>query len=175
MEWVTYQQNAQHAWDTGLQIVTDRMRENDRILGRNVGIKWAPFNKGEMHGRSKLTEKQILEIKNLYNTGSYFQKELAEMFNISQTQISKILLSQSWEHLNLNIDIINQKKKRGALCKNAKLSDEKVKEILLLGKTKKYLQKELAEMFNVSKGVINGILVNRIWKHIPRDVIKGTY
>ena len=74
------------------------MRENDKILGRNVGINYAFLRKGEKHGRAKLTESQIKEIKELSLTNKYFQREIAVMFNISQTQISKIILNQSWKH-----------------------------------------------------------------------------
>ncbi len=55
---------------------------------------------GEKHGRSKLTEKNIMEIRTLYSTGKYFQRELGEMFGVSRTHIDRILGKRTWKHLN---------------------------------------------------------------------------
>lgn len=54
---------------------------------------------GDKHGRSKLTEKNILEIKRLYNTGDYYQSDLGKLFNISHQEISRIINNKRWRYL----------------------------------------------------------------------------
>lgn len=53
--------------------------------------------KGNNHGMSKLTENQVFEIRRLWNTGKYYQREIGEMFDVSQTAISNILLRKTWK------------------------------------------------------------------------------
>ena len=55
--------------------------------------------KGEKSNLSKLKEYQVIEIRNLYNFGKKRVCELAELFNISHQQISKIILGQRWKYL----------------------------------------------------------------------------
>lgn len=51
---------------------------------------------------------------------------------------------------------------------NSKLTDDNVKEILKLLKSKKYTQKEIANEFNVSRRTVGFIKNNQTWKHIKR-------
>ena len=39
---------------------------------------------------AKLSDEQVAEIRTMYGTGNYTQKELGEMFNVGQTTISEI-------------------------------------------------------------------------------------
>lgn len=55
--------------------------------------------KGENHGSAKLTEKQVLEIRQKYSTGNYTQKELAEHYGVFNTLISRITLRKIWKHI----------------------------------------------------------------------------
>lgn len=59
--------------------------------------------------------------------------------------------------------------RRGSSNSNAKLSDEDVVEIIKLLNTKKYTQKEIGDMFRVSRVAISAIKLNKSWKHIKRD------
>jgi len=79
LEWVTKSENEKHAY---------------RILGREP----KPSN-GEAHGQSKLTRRQVKEIRRLYATGEYTQTELGEMFEVSDTTISRIVRRKTWKHL----------------------------------------------------------------------------
>jgi hypothetical protein len=51
---------------------------------------------GERNGYSKLTQIQVNEIRRLYATGKYSQKQLAKIFNISQPGISLIIINKTW-------------------------------------------------------------------------------
>jgi len=77
LEWVTASENVRHSFD---------------ILG-HIGVR------GEQHGRAKLTENNVHNIRNLYATGHYKQSVLAKQFNIDQTVISDIILRRIWKHI----------------------------------------------------------------------------
>ena len=52
--------------------------------------------KGEAHGRSKLTVKQVSKIRNLYATGKYYYRELGIIFGVASTTIGKIINNSRW-------------------------------------------------------------------------------
>lgn len=57
---------------------------------------------GEKSGRAKITQSQALEIKKLYSTGLYRQKDIAKMFSIERGVVSRIANGKKW---NLNNEI----------------------------------------------------------------------
>lgn len=65
LEWCTPKENSEHAVKIGL------------------------FPRGETHHYAKITDAQINEIRFMYNTGQYFQHEIAKMFGINQSEISR--------------------------------------------------------------------------------------
>jgi hypothetical protein len=75
LKWVTASENTQHAYDTGLKFGMD----------------------GEKHPMSKLTEKEVFEIRAIGKTK--YLREIAEMYNVRLTTISWILTNKSWKHL----------------------------------------------------------------------------
>lgn len=54
--------------------------------------------KGSANGQSKLTEKQVLEIRRLLSAG-VFQKHIVEEFGIDQAVISRIKHRHIWRHI----------------------------------------------------------------------------
>lgn len=52
---------------------------------------------------SKLKELDIIKIANLINQNIYTYKEIAKMFNVSHSLITKIVGGKIWKHLNINI------------------------------------------------------------------------
>jgi len=75
LEWITHPQNIKHADESGL---------------RNV--------RGEKHGNAKLTNKDILWIRELYTAGCR-QENIASKFNIDQTNVSCIVNNKTWKHI----------------------------------------------------------------------------
>lgn len=73
LEWVTPLQNTQHAVDNKLNCF------------------------GERHRKAKLTEKQVIEIRENYRDKS--QQEIADMYNVAQTTISMIRNGKNWKHI----------------------------------------------------------------------------
>ncbi len=62
--------------------------------GRKVVLR------GESNWFSKLTEKDVLEIRKLYSTGKYNQHKLGKMFNVTNSNIECIVNRKSWKHLS---------------------------------------------------------------------------
>lgn len=58
------------------------------------------YRYGGKNGMGKLDIDQVLEIRKLYATGKYKQVELAEIFDVTQTHVSRIVLKTSYSYLN---------------------------------------------------------------------------
>lgn len=58
-----------------------------------------PVFQGSQHGRAKLMENRILEIRKLYDEGLTSVSDLARMFLVTRTQIRRIGLRQQWTHI----------------------------------------------------------------------------
>lgn len=54
--------------------------------------------RGGNHGMSKLTEKEVIEIRRLRNTGMS-SRELSEMFGVNASQITRICSGSRWGHV----------------------------------------------------------------------------
>lgn len=56
--------------------------------------------------------------------------------------------------------------RKGSELTHSKLNEAQVLFIKNIYNDKSFLQKELADLFNISKAVMNNILKNKIWKHV---------
>lgn len=74
LEWVTPLENVKHAWITGL----------------------SKPKKGEKNGRTKLTNKDVLEIRIIKNISL---SKMAEKYGVSKATISRIKSKKSWKHI----------------------------------------------------------------------------
>lgn len=77
LEWCTKLENESHCSESGL---------------RN------PV-RGEKHPDARLTEEDVLEIRELYGTGDYYQREIGKMFGVSARHISSIVTRKKWKHI----------------------------------------------------------------------------
>jgi len=55
--------------------------------------------RGEEIKLAKLTEKDIIKIRELFQEGSMTQQEIADQYGVCQTTISRVILNQTWTHL----------------------------------------------------------------------------
>lgn len=55
--------------------------------------------RGERQWCAKLTESEVREIRMLYNSGSYSQYQLADIYGVYQGRISSITRRKSWKHV----------------------------------------------------------------------------
>lgn len=76
LEWVTRSENAKHSFTIGLQC-----------------------NKGERHPMHKLTESDVLAIRQIYSTGNISTRKLAQVYNVSKTNIKDIINKKIWQHI----------------------------------------------------------------------------
>ncbi|UUV46572.1 HNH endonuclease [Bacillus phage vB_BanS-Thrax3] len=76
LEWSTGLENTNHAIECGLS-----------------------KNKGEDSSLAKLTEKDVIRLRETYANGNYSYKEIGEMFNISTMQAYRIVKKQRWKHV----------------------------------------------------------------------------
>lgn len=76
LEWSTRSENMRHARESGL---------------------WTP-NHGTQNGRSKLTQSDVLEIRNRRSSGEK-PKEIAPVFRVSASTIRDICSGRAWKHL----------------------------------------------------------------------------
>ncbi len=82
LEWVSSEQNKQHAISLGLY----------KNLGKNTP-------KGSKHPNAKLDETKVKFIRKNYSKGTYIQSELAEKFGVSQLLISAVIRGKVWKHV----------------------------------------------------------------------------
>lgn len=75
LEWCTYSENHKHAYKINL------------------------MKKGEKHHGSKLTKKQVLEIRKKYKLYKNTQKILANKYGVSGSTISEIINRKIWKHV----------------------------------------------------------------------------
>lgn len=77
LEWATVSENRIHAFANKLQV---------------------PL-KGTELPHAILKENDVLEIRKAWNTGKFFQKELAKMYNVSRGCIYGIVKNKNWRHI----------------------------------------------------------------------------
>jgi len=78
LEWCTRSENQLHAYKIGLQTPT--------------------IIQGERHHKARLSEKDVLEIRRLYEAG-VGMTELSKMFNMNRGSIHHIIKRTSWKHI----------------------------------------------------------------------------
>ena len=76
LEWATHKENKQHASDNGL-------------------VAW-----GERNGGSKVSRAVVRKIRGMYKRGEGLsQTDIGNMFGLSQTAVSAIILHKSWSRI----------------------------------------------------------------------------
>ena len=74
---------------TNLDNVRDKIQKGRCFTGNQKGSK---------NGFSKLTEKEVIEIRNLYNMG-VSKKDLSKKYNVHKSNIHYIVTNKTWIHL----------------------------------------------------------------------------
>lgn len=75
LQYITPSENTQHAYNTGLA------------------------KSGEKSVLSKLTEKDVIKIRELYATGEFIFSELGKKYNVDTSTVRSIVKKESWKHI----------------------------------------------------------------------------
>lgn len=105
--------------------------------------------------RRKLSDDQIQEIISLYTSGNYSQTQLSKQYNVSLTQIHRIVKGKSWGD-----------KKHDEIITKKNLTENDIINIKQLYSSGKYTQKELSIQFNCSLTHMNKILNGKKWVNV---------
>jgi len=81
LEWCNSSQNNKHAYDSGLK----------------------PIKYGENTTNSKLTERQVIEIKNIKN--NFTNRKIAKIYKVNEKTIGDIFRGRTWKHIEVNNEI----------------------------------------------------------------------
>lgn len=88
LEWATAKENTAHAIDNGL------FSFSDSIKSKNITPK-----KGELNGCSKLTEKEVKEIRRKFKPRIYTRDMLACEYKVKASTIKDVVIRKSWKHI----------------------------------------------------------------------------
>ena len=94
--------------EQSLNIRTYNLISNHAIVRRIASVRFlfGPMQRkrGPNTFASKLTDRQVRAIRHLYSTGLYTQYQLADLFGINQSQVSRIIHRHSWKHIRGGLD-----------------------------------------------------------------------
>lgn len=76
----------------------DHLYEGTYKQNTNDRNKDETMNRGEEHGKSKLTADDVREIRVLIGFG-FSQRELGQMYGVYQSTISQVILGKKWKHI----------------------------------------------------------------------------
>lgn len=130
LEWCSHKDNMLHALNSGLR------KSNCRRLMRNV-----------------LSENDVRRIHALYAQSNYDAPALAEMFGVTCEAIRRILIGNSWKHLDLP-----PVWRRDGISRKQKLTVEQREQVRRLYATGGYSQESLALAHGVSQQTVSRIL-----------------
>lgn len=118
---------------------------------------------GEKHKMSRLSNEEVLQIKDLLFFGPYSVCRIAKFYNVSSSTIKRIKDGSVWSHLT---KISSEDFSKRAYKKQ---SDEKAIRVLELTK-EGASSKEISKMLDLSIVVIWKIRTNKSYKHIDRNI-----
>lgn len=132
------------------------------VLAARINNK---ISAGENNSQSKLTEADVIKIRELYQSKKFRYKDLAAMFKVTTGAIGSIIRNKTWKNeIDFNKkDRSRNNFKEGSFNGRAKLTQEDVNEIRRLWDNKQRTKKELANLYNVSLSNIVCILNNKSW------------
>jgi hypothetical protein len=82
-------------------------KDGNRLNNSIDNLEWVSSKQNKQHAISmglysklcSLTETDVREIRRLYASGNYFQREIADMFNTTQFNVSWIVRGKGWSHI----------------------------------------------------------------------------
>lgn len=149
LELATNKENTQHAFDNGLNQVSNKAKamSSKKLLGEN-------------NINSKITEKEVIEVRKAYNNGVIDIATIKTKYGMCRRAVENMLVGRTYKHVPFAIDKLKPMGKKG------KLNSSIANMIRKLYSTGKYTQKNLAEKYGVTRSSIKDILTYRSYKDV---------
>jgi hypothetical protein len=138
----------------------------DGMYNKNSGGSSNGGTYGEHHARAKLTELEVLEIRQEYAKGNSSYSYLSKLYGVTESTIGKIVRGELWSHLNTNSIIKDSATSaRQGLPRDA-LNKDLAMQIRTLYATGDYTYKGIAKYLNnvVSHTAIGKVVRGERWK-----------
>lgn len=141
-----------------------RSAQGDRHASKTHPEK---IKRGEIAPRAKLTDKDVTDIRRIYKDGGISASQLAKRFDVTPSNIQRIVTGGTWAHLPVfgNPETFTKPSVLGDANPSAKLTEEKVKQIRQM-RGQGLLYREIAAKFDVTSGTIQAIIAGTNWAHV---------
>lgn len=133
---------------------------------------------GENHWNARLSEKDICDIREIYLSGGITQKQIGEIYNISNKTVSKVTTGYRWKDISTENTVKQLKSNKKA--NRRKLTDAQVIEIrncaLSTYKDSNTIDvPKLASFYGISKQSMRGLLKGIYYKNLPGPLLGIDY
>ena len=135
LEYVSLYENAQHASVTGLLL------------------------RGEEHSTAKLTDIQVIEIRQKYAEGATF-RDLEKEYAVNLSTLHALVTGKTWKHLPTPNRVPRMK-----YARQAKVTENEVREIRRLYSEGASLV-DLGRQFSLSPSTVHPLVHGKTWKHV---------
>jgi hypothetical protein len=158
-----------------------RFPDDDPLNNSISNLRWAPISislagtksrrpTGEEHANCKLTDENVLEIREMAATGDYYYRDIAERYGIGKSTVQRIIKGESRRTASGPIDPpdtirvpIHMQK---GYINRSKLTEDDVRRVRYLHATGEFSVREIAELYRVTVGTIYHVLSGRSWGHV---------
>jgi hypothetical protein len=149
----------------------ERKRYRGAVGDANGLRKYPEKVRGSNNGMSKLTEADVVEMRQLRAEGARVS-DIAEKYKLTCAHTSKILVGKLWSHVPGSVQDHVTNAQRGSDRYCARLTEEQVVEI-----RKRRASGEtgdaLAAEYGVHKATLSDITRGKTWKHVGGPITRG--
>ena len=98
---ITHKMCILHSCDNRKCVNPDHLREGTQLDNMRDMVERNRCNalKGNNHAQAKLTDKQVINIRELYAAGGITQQQLANQYTVSRVYISDLIHKKTWKHI----------------------------------------------------------------------------
>jgi uncharacterized protein (DUF433 family) len=118
---------------------------------------------GELHGRAKLTNERVIEMREIYAQGGISREELAERYGVAATTVHNIVSGRDWMHVG---GPITTQHARRPSTRITKISANEVREIRDRYSKGGIRHQNLADEYGVCREYISQIIRGEVWRNI---------
>lgn len=92
--------NVLHKCDVPLCINPEHLFAGDHASNMKDKAKKGRAPRGEQTHSARLNEANIIKIREMYSTGTYTQKQIADIFGVCGSHVSRIVNGKKWKHIH---------------------------------------------------------------------------